>query len=149
MYRDEDTGEMVRSRRYDTEAAKLQDAAEAKRQEFYSRFGYFYRKDDGHLHMTAAEWRRNHGQLPLSLASRYDIIIDDDSSMNPRTPQNPVLPGRAAPRASTTHPAAAPPATNEDPTIRAYADQFFHGDYAKAKQKANADRAKKGLPPLP
>jgi hypothetical protein len=108
MYKDKDTGQMVRSRNYDVKAAELQSKAESLRQQLYSKYGYLWQKEDGHLHMTSAEWRRNHPNVPLSVASRYDIIIDDDASMNPPTPQNRTVPRASAPSRSRSASTAAP-----------------------------------------
>ncbi|MFL6282752.1 MAG: hypothetical protein ACJ74Q_06250 [Pyrinomonadaceae bacterium] len=150
-YKDKDTGQMVRSRKYDVKAAELQAKAEALRERLYSVYGDLWRKEDGQLHMTSAEWRQNHPNVPVSIASRYKIIIDDDPSMNPSTPQGrnmPPLPSRSTVPARP-RPSAAPhsqPRAGEDANVRAYADEYFGGDYTKAQAAVEEQRARKARP---
>lgn len=143
-YVDPKTGETKRSRGYDEKASEFQNKAESLRQQLYSAYGYLWQKEDGHLHMTRAEWQRNHGQLPLSLASRYDIIIDDDPDINPRVPQNRTVPRAPAPRRSAPRsPSSSAPRAGEDANVRAYANQYFRGDYGAAQKAIELQRARK------
>jgi hypothetical protein len=153
MYKDKDTGQMVRSRKYDVKAAELQAKAEALRERLYSVHGDLWRKDDGQLHMTSAEWRQNHPNVPVSIASRYKIIIDDDPSMNPSTPQGRNLPPAPAPRrvAAPRGASSASPAPSSGKTHVTRADARSLYPQLKNASDADVDAAIRagGFEPIP
>ncbi|MFL6285712.1 MAG: hypothetical protein ACJ74Q_21450 [Pyrinomonadaceae bacterium] len=159
-YIDPDTHEQKTSARRDIERDKfLAKAATARRELFTSYRDAFKTDEQGHVLMTEGEFKalfptlaaksRAGADARLGEALRLGINLTDGPGAQPDASNyTPSAIHRPAPRA---HTAAAPHSqarAGEDSTVRAYADEHFHGNYAEALRKANADRAAKGLPPI-
>lgn len=118
-----------------------EDKAEAKRREYFQTYGYLHAPDGGEMKMTMDEFRQLFPNAPNPMASApsYGVVITD--STQPGTPHtNTYPPRRGMPRS----PSATAPRAGEDLNVRAYADQYFGGDYSKAQAAIEEQRRRKG-----
>lgn len=119
-----------------------EDKAEALRRQYFQSYGYLHAPDGGEMKMTMDEFRQLFPNAPNPMASApsYGVVITD--STQPGTPHtNNYPPRRTAPPRSSS-PALG--AAGEEENVRAYADLYFGGDYAKAKAAVDEQRRKKG-----
>jgi hypothetical protein len=122
-----------------------EDKAEALRREYFSTYGYLHAPDGGEVKMTMDEFRQLFPNAPNPSASAPSygvVLIDSDQPGTPRT--NTASPRRPAPRASSLGIQPRGARAAEDPNVRAYADEYFNGDYGAAQKAVEAQRKRKG-----
>jgi hypothetical protein len=146
-YIDPETKEEKVSSKRMIDSQKLGARARALRRQLFAQYpDVFEQGADGRVRMTQEEYRSMFPSLGggyVGDAQSIGVDLYDADKTGQGTPvQSPMR--RPARRGGSGGGASPSAADDEDPNIRAYADQYFGGDYAKAQAAVKEQRRKKG-----